>query len=114
MTIEEQSSKTAAVCDKTVGRNELQQLQKQAEILSEQVAIRKAVDRTQAKSSSVRGFNCNKIGHTTQNKCPEQPLSKHSQRCHSCSQICHYARDCHQGNGRRASARAGNPFLRQW
>ena len=41
MTIEEQSSKTAAVCDKTVGRNELQQLQKQAEILSEQVAIGK-------------------------------------------------------------------------
>ena len=91
MTIEEQCSKTAAVCDKTVGMNELQQLQKQVEILSEQVALRNAVDRTQAKSSSVRCFNCNKIGHTTQNKCPERSLSEQRQRCHSCSQIRHYA-----------------------
>ena len=87
MTIEEQCSKIAAVCDKTVGMNELQQLQKQVEIPSEQVALWKAVDRTQAKSSSVRCFNCNKIGNTTQNKCQEQCLSKQSQRCHSCSQI---------------------------
>ena len=100
MTIEEQRSKTAAVCDKTVGRNELQQLQKQVKIISKKVALRNAVDRKQAKSSSVRCFNCNKIGHTTQKKCPERSLSKQSQRCHSCSQICHYARDCHQGNGR--------------
>ena len=71
MTMEEQCSKTAAVCDKSVGMNELQQLQKQVEILSEQVALRNAVDCKQAKSSSVRCFNCNKIGHTTQNKCSE-------------------------------------------
>ena len=66
MTIEEQCSKTAAVCDKTVGMNELQQLQKQVEILSEQVALRNAVDRKQAKFSSVRCLTAIKL--VTQHK----------------------------------------------
>ena len=62
MTIEEQCSKTTAVCDKKVGTNELRQLQKQVETLSVQVALLNAVDRKQA--TRVRCFNCNKIGHT--------------------------------------------------
>ena len=67
MTIKKQCSKNAAVCDKTVGTNELQQLQKQVEILSEQVSLLNAVDVKQAKSSKVTCFNCNKIGHTQEN-----------------------------------------------
>ena len=55
MTMEKQCSKNAAVCDKTVGI--LQQLQIQVEILSEQVALQKAVHVKQAKSSRVRCFN---------------------------------------------------------
>ena len=88
MTIEEQCLKTAAVSDKKVGTNELQQLQKQVETLSEQVALLNAVDSKQAKTSRVRCFNCNKIGHT-QNKCPERCLSRQSQQCYSCGQIGH-------------------------
>ena len=65
MTMEKQCSKNAAVCDKTVSI--LQQLQIQVDILSEQVALQNAVDVKQAKSSRVRCFNCNKIGHTQEN-----------------------------------------------
>ena len=106
MTIKEQCSKTAAVCDKTVGTKDLQQLQKQVETLSEQVALLNAVDRKQAKCLKVRCFNCNRIGHT-QNKCPEWSLSRQSQRCYSCCQIGHYARNCRQENGRGASGMVG-------
>ena len=52
MTIEEQCLTTAAVCDKKVDMNELQQLHRQVETLSEQVALLSAVDCKQAKSSS--------------------------------------------------------------
>ena len=49
MTIEEQSPKVAAVCDITVGTNELQQLQKLVETLSEQAALLNAVNSKQTK-----------------------------------------------------------------
>ena len=67
MKMEKECSKNAAVCDKTVGRNELQPGQIQVEILLEQVTLLNAVDGKQAKSSRVRCFNCNKIGHAQEN-----------------------------------------------
>ena len=67
MTMEKQCSKNAAVCDKMVCSNELQQIQIQVEILLEQVTFLNAVDDKQSKSSRVRCLTCNKIGHAQEN-----------------------------------------------
>ena len=84
-----------AAIETTETPREMEVLQQQVSLLSEQVAALTTRQQRGRSATVRRCYNCRQTGHLQRN-CPEQ------RRCYTCGQPGHVSRDCRAGNERGA------------